>query len=113
MTPPHIQVQVEVLLSAGELLISTVGEPGTQGAGVAGIQGIGVSTPNAAAVAEATAGLAMEEQTPKGMMLASGTWSIIVAANGPPANVGGPLGITTKELGAAPNVHCSIAPIQT
>ena len=113
MTPPHIQVQVEVLLSAGELLISTVGEPETQGAGVAGTQGIGVSTPKAAAVADATVGLAMEEHTPKGMMFTRGTWSIMVAASGPPANVGGPLGITTKELGAAPNVHCSIAPIHT
>ncbi len=113
MTPPHIHIHLEVLFREGKLLISTVGDPGVQGAAVAGIQGIGVSTPSAAVVAAATVGLASDEQTPKGRMLAIGTWSIMVAAKGPPAIVGGPLGITNKELGATPNVHCKVAPIQT
>ena len=52
------------------LLIKIVGEPGTQGVVVAGIQGIGVSTPIAAEVAEATVGLAKEEQRPKGKIFA-------------------------------------------
>ena len=53
-------------------MISTVGEPGVQGAGITGIQGIGVITPIAAAVAEATVGFASEEHMPKGGILAMG-----------------------------------------
>jgi hypothetical protein len=52
------------LLSAGIDPIRTVGEPGTQGAVVAGTQGIGVSTPLAAAVADATVGFATELHIP-------------------------------------------------
>jgi len=103
----------EVLFSAGKLLISTVGEPGVQGATVTGMQGMGVSTPRAAVVAAATAGLAIDVHMPKGRMLAMGIWSMMVAAKGPPAVTGGPLGMTTSELGATPNVHIMVAPIQT
>ena len=55
----------------------TVGQPGTHGAGMLGTQGIGVNTPPAAAVADATCGLAGLLHIPKvGNLL-----SIIVAAN--------------------------------
>lgn len=64
MTPPHIHIQVDVLLRAGILPISTVGEPGTQGELVAGTQGAGVNTPRAADVAAATAGLAIDKHIP-------------------------------------------------
>ena len=53
--------------------IVTIGEPGAQGAGVTGTHGIGVNTPKAAAVADATAGLAMDMHMPKGGMLVIGT----------------------------------------
>ena len=43
----------------------TVGEPGTQGAGITGKQGMGVKTPRAAAVALATVRLAKEVHMPK------------------------------------------------
>jgi hypothetical protein len=61
---------LDVSLREMMLLIKIVGEPGTQGVVVAGIQGIGVSTPIAAEVAEATVGLAKEEQRPKGKIFA-------------------------------------------
>ena len=51
---------------------NTVGDPGAQGAAVTGTQGIGVKTPNAAAVAAATCGFAMEVHIPKGMILTIG-----------------------------------------
>jgi hypothetical protein len=44
------------------------------------MQGMGVSVPIAAAVADATAGLARDWHIPKGMTLTIGTLSIIVAS---------------------------------
>lgn len=73
MTPAQVQAQVDVLLSAGELLIKTVGAPVTQGAGTTGTQGTGVRTPIAAEVAAATAGLANEVHSPKGRIFDNGT----------------------------------------
>jgi len=113
MTPPHVHIHVEVLLSAGLPFIITVGEPGTQGVAVAGIQGIGVNTPKAAAVAEATTGLVGVIHIPKGGMLTMGMWSMIVAAGGPPALTGIPIGITLRVLGAMPKLHIIIAPATT
>ena len=72
MTPAQIQDSFEVLFRAGELLIKTVGLPGTQGAGVTGIQGIGVKTPIAAEVALTTAGLTMDVHMPNGGTFATG-----------------------------------------
>jgi len=72
ITPPQMHINLEVLLSAGELHTSTVGAPGTQGAGVFGTQGIGVSTPKAAAVAAATVGLAGQVHIPNGGMFVMG-----------------------------------------
>ena len=89
-----------------------MGQPGAQGAGITGTQGMGVSTPMAAAVAEATVGLAREEHMPKGMIFFIGTLSMMVAA--------GMLevrtlfsGVTTRLEGAAPKVHWHMAPMQT
>ncbi len=113
ITPPQVHIHFAELLRAGKLLINTVGAPTTQGATVTGIQGIGVNTPNAAAVAAATIGLAIELHMPNGGILAIGAKSMIVAAKGPPAIVGGPLGMTINELGVAPKLHCNIAPITT
>ena len=56
-----------------------VGEPGAQGAGITGVQGMGVNAPQAAAVAEATAGFASEEHMPKGITFTMGLLSMILA----------------------------------
>jgi len=80
MTPPHTQLQMEVLLSAGKLAMSTVGAPGVHGETVFGTHGMGVSTPEAAAVAEATVGLAGQLHMPKGMIFTMGLKSMILAA---------------------------------
>lgn len=85
--------------------------PGDQGV-VTGIHGMGVRTPDAAAVAATTVGLARDEHMPKGGMLAIGAKSITLAANMPLMETGIPLGITINELGAAPKEHCRVAPIQ-
>jgi len=91
--------------------IKAVGDPGTQGAGVAGTHGMGVNTPSAAAVAAATVGLAGDEHIPNGKILTIGLLSMMFAS-------GGPVrvrfcGSTTKELGATPKLHCSVAPMHT
>jgi len=94
------------------LASNTVGAPGTHGAGVAGMHGIGVITPNFAAVAAATVGLAGLEQTPKGIMFTIGIWSIIFAAGIKPVIVL-LVGNTTIGVGAAPKLHCRRAVEQT
>src|SRR5437868_3727793 len=110
ITPPQAHVQMEVLLRAGIPPISTVGEPGVQGA-VTGMQGMGVNTPSAAAVAAATVGLAIDMHIPKGGMLTMGAQSMIVAA-GAPAIVR-LTGSTFKVEGAMPNGHIIMAPVVT
>jgi hypothetical protein len=106
-------MHLEVLFKAGKLLMRTVGEPTIQGATVTGTQGMGVSTPQAAAVAEATVGLLGVLHMPKGGMLAIGAKSIMVAARGPPVITGIPLGMTMRELGVTPKLHIIMAPAQT
>jgi hypothetical protein len=71
-----------------------------------------VSTPNAAAVAAATAGLEGVVHIPKGGMLAIGLKSMMFAAGGPPVMVLF-VGSTTREDGATPNEHIIIAPATT
>jgi hypothetical protein len=112
ITPPHKHAHLELLLSAGILPIKTVGEPGAQGATVFGIQGIGVNTPKAAAVAEATVGLAKLVHTPKVGILTIGLESMMVAAGGPPV-ITILLGMILNGAGAAPKVHCIKAPAHT
>ena len=68
------------------------------------MQGIGVNTPRAAAVAEATVGLAIEKHAPKGMMLTIGTWSMMLAS-GTWLVIVLLTGSTTRSLGAMPKVH--------
>ena len=86
----------------------TVGAPATHGVVVAGIQGIGVSTPRAAAVAEATTGLDGVVHIPKGMILTIGMWSMMLAANCPLIVVR-LIGSTESTEGAIPIVHMSCA----
>ena len=73
-------MHVDVLLRASMPPILHVAEPGFQGEVVTGTQGIGVSTPNAAAVAEATVGLAIDVHIPKGGMFVVGMKSMMLAA---------------------------------
>lgn len=102
-------MHLHVLFTAGFPPTSTVGEPGAQGAAMTGTQGIGVRTPQAAAVAAATCGFAMEVHIPKGIIFVIGTLSIIQA--------GGILlhkillaGRTFSTDGAIPKLHMSCAP---
>jgi len=104
MTPAQAHINVQLLSSAGVLPIKTVGAPGVQGAGVTGMQGIGVRTPDAAAVAAATVGFEGLLHIPNGMILTSGTLSVIVAVGGPPAMVQ-LVGKTLSALGAVPMLH--------
>src|SRR4051812_30395041 len=98
----------EVLFNTGKLPSSTVGAPGTQGAGITGTQGIGVSTPIAAAVAAATAGFAGEMHIPNGMMFTIGLLSMMVAAGMLPV-MHLFVGSTTSVPGARPKLHWRVA----
>jgi hypothetical protein len=98
-------MHLEVLLSAGEPFMFTVGEPGAHGPVITGMQGWGVSTPLAAAVADATWGLLTVVHMPKGLMLTIGTKSMTLAASCPDALTGGPLGTTVRVEGVVPKVH--------
>ena len=111
MTPPQLHMQVHVLFKAGMLPILQVAEPGFQGEAVTGTQGIGVKTPSAAAVAEATAGLAIDEHIPKVGMFFIGTKSIIFAAGAVALTLFS--GVTRSAAGATPNVHVIAAPAVT
>src|ERR671919_778450 len=93
------------------LAISTVGAPGIHGAGITGTQGIGVNTPSAAAVAAITAGFDGDEHMPKGMMFTSGLLSMMFASGVCVSTRFA--GNTTSVLGAAPKLHCNVAPMHT
>jgi hypothetical protein len=108
ITPAHIQVHIEELFSAGIPPSMTVAEPGVQGATVTGTHGIGVKTPRAAAVAEATVGLASDMHMPKGGMFVVGMLSMILAAGAPIMVLF--VGRTFSALGAAPKVHIIMQP---
>jgi len=106
--PPHMQLHMLVLFKAGMLPIITVAEPGDHGATVTGTHGIGVNTPNAAAVAAATVGLAIDMHMPKGGIFTIGLLSMIFAAGILPA-IAWLAGSTLNVLGATPNVHIIMA----
>jgi len=110
-TPPQLHMQVEVLFSAGMLPIMQVAEPGVQGDVVTGMQGMGVSTPRAAAVAEATVGLAMDIHMPKVGMFVMGMKSMMLAAGAP--QFVRLVGRTIRDEGAMPKVHIMAAPAVT
>jgi hypothetical protein len=76
------------------------------------MHGIGVSTPKAAAVADATSGLLGVVHIPKGMMFSIGTWSLMFAAGWSLVSMRW-IGSTTRVLGAIPNEHIIVAPLQT
>jgi hypothetical protein len=67
-----MHIRVETLSKAGALPSITLDAPGTHGEGVTGMHGMGVSTPNAAAVADATSGLDGDMHIPNGMIFVNG-----------------------------------------
>lgn len=111
MLPPKAHMSLQLSSSAGMFVMSCL-PPGAHGATMTGTQGMGVSTPIAAAVAEATVGFASDVHMPNGIMLANGTKSMMVALglfwimglNGT---------VTISVEGICPNVHLSIAPMHT
>src|SRR6516165_9109205 len=102
ISPPHAQTHMQALCNAGTPLRVTDTAPGAHGSTVTGTHGIGVSTPRAAAVAEATSGLEGVLHIPKVGMLSIGAKCSIVAAGKPPAvtNEGGAAQLSTA--GATP-----------
>lgn len=108
ITPPQVHMQVHVLFRAGMLPIMQVAEPGVHGEVVTGMQGIGVNTPRAAAVAEATVGLAIDMHIPKGGMFVIGTKSMMFAAGEVALTLF--TGKTFSADGAIPKEHIMTAP---
>ena len=111
MTPPQVHMQVHALFSAGIPPIMQVAEPGVHGVVVTGMQGIGVKTPRAAAVAAATAGLAIDMHIPKVGMFVMGTKSMMFAAGVVALTL--LTGNTLSAEGAIPNEHIITAPAVT
>ena len=112
ITPAYAHIQQAPCTSAGAFLTMIVGAIGVHVPAITGTQGIGVSTPNAAAVAAATVGFAIDMHMPKGIMLTHGLQSMILAAGKLPAKV--PLiGGTSRADGAIPNEHLQSAPLTT
>src|SRR5579863_8570568 len=100
-------MSLQSLVTAGAPATSTFGAPGSHGAGNAGTHGIGVSTPSAAAVADATSGFARLLHIPNVGTLAIGALSSTPASGNRTCACA--LGNTVSGGGATPNEHCSIA----
>jgi hypothetical protein len=111
ISPPHMHMQVESWVRAGSPEIMAHVDPGTHGLVVAGTHGIGVSTPRAAAVADATSGLASDEHIPKVGMFTIGAKSVMVATGIEAAITMWGSGL--KVAGATPKLHISSAPSVT
>ena len=107
ITPPHIQLSIEVLLSAGKVFTRTVGEPGTQGLTVFGMHGAGVKKTGGGRFVDGLAGLL---HMPNGGMFAFGAKSMIVAIS---IDVFTLPGVAVRLEGAAPKLHIIFAPPQT
>jgi len=107
-----MQMHLLVFVSAGCPCIMLCGLPGIHGAVTAGMQGMGVSTPMAAAVAEATVGLLRVLHMPKGMMFTIGAKSMMLARGMLPINLVRD-GRTMSDDGARPKVHVIMAPLTT
>ena len=111
ITPPQAHIHLAVFIRAGIFMTFTI-PGGAHGPVITGMQGIGVSTPQAAAVAEATVGLANDEHMPKGSMFDIGAMSMMLAMSMFP-HLGRRGTVTISDDGAIPKLHCSIAPIHT
>ncbi len=76
--PAKLQFRMQGPVSRGTPPRTAVADPGDQGPAGVGVHGMGVSVPISAAVAPATAGFTMLEQTPKGRMFKKGVMLAIV-----------------------------------
>lgn len=112
ITPNHVHIQTELLLSAGMFLIITVGDPGAQGAVVTGTQGACVTVPSDEAMMAITAGFVGALHITKDGILTIGLLSIMFAA-GIPLAFTAFVGKTLSGIGAEPKVHCIKAPVVT
>jgi len=112
ITPPHVHMHWLESFRAGMLPMSTVGEPGTHGAGVTGMHGAGVGTPKAADVAAITAGFEGAVHIPNDGILTTGLKSIMFAA-GWLLTITRLTGRTIRDAGATPKLHCIMAPLTT
>ena len=106
-----MHVSLLVMVRVGKFWVSTCALPGAQGATVLGMQGMGVSTPQAADVAEATDGLASDRHIPKVGMLTMGLLSMTLATGIPP--IMEVRGSTARGAGVIPMLHFIIAPMHT
>jgi hypothetical protein len=107
-----MHMHVQALWSAGMPPIVVMVAPGVHGDVVAGTHGCGVNTPNAAAVAAATCGLARLRHMPNEAMFAIGAKSMMFAA-GISEQVTPVTGKTVSVEGATPNEHMRTAPETT
>jgi hypothetical protein len=98
-------------MSAGMFMIFTC-PGGAHGAVMTGVQGMGVSTPQAADVADATVGFAIDWHIPKGSIFVIGIMSVIFAIS-ILLHLGRRGTVTISDDGAIPKLHCIMAPIQT
>jgi len=112
MTPAHVHMHLLMSFSAGMLAMGTVGEPGAHGAAVTGTHGTGVGTPRAADVAAIKAGFVGALHIPKGGIFTTGLKSMMFAA-GLFSTITRLTGRTIRDDGAAPKLHCIIAPMTT
>ena len=76
--PAKLQFRMQGPVSRGTPPRTAVADPGDQGPAGVGVQGMGASVPISAAVAPATAGFAILEQTPKGRIFKKGTIFMMV-----------------------------------
>ena len=100
-----------LLISAGEF-ITIVFPGGAHDAVISGTHGIGVSTPQAAAVADATVGLLIDWHMPNDIIFVIGIMSVTLAMSMLP-HLGLVGTVTISVDGDIPKVHCSIAPAHT
>lgn len=108
IVPPKEHMHVLSSLSAGRPPSRIVLVPGAQGAATIGVHACGVRTPEAAAVAEATAGLAIELHMPKPLIFLYGTQSMMEATHCSMEIMA--QGGTNKVQGTVPKEQTNCAP---
>ena len=113
ITPAYAHSAMHGWVRSGDPPAMTLGSPGVQGPVGTGTQGIGVRVPSAAAVAAATAGLAILLQRIKEGMFNIGTISAMVPTSVAGVVIAAPLGRKVRGIGALPIVHWAIAPVVT
>lgn len=110
MVPAYAHCNVEPCIRQGVEHTVICGATGVHVPTVTGVQGCGVSTPIAAAVADATAGLAIELHNPIGVILAPAAQSFIVAVGLPPVSTF-VAEVAFKVPGDIPQVQTMVAPV--